>query len=116
MPSDPQKCKQPPLPFFCFPAATQGQRRRQQEAAVLARRSAIVSHLEGKAEAIVAALESAAGRLLKAFAIQVELLRRLRHGAGLYVRVEHVHIHVGGQAVIGNVRARDGDGGGPSTK
>jgi hypothetical protein len=38
--------------------------------------------------------------------MQVEVLRRLRHGTGQYVRVEHVHIHEGGQAVIGNVRAR----------
>jgi len=63
----------------------------------------------------VEALGSAAGRLLKAFAIQVELLRRLRHGTGQYVRVEHVHIHEGGQAVIGNVRAREGDRGMPSS-
>jgi hypothetical protein len=33
----------------------------------------------------------------------VELLRRLQHGAAQYVRVEHVHIHEGGQAVIGDV-------------
>jgi hypothetical protein len=45
----------------------------------------------------------------------VELLRRLRHGTGQYVRVEHVHIHEGGQAVIGNVRAREGDRGMPSS-
>ncbi|MGC1863857.1 MAG: hypothetical protein WA733_22740 [Methylocystis sp.] len=70
----------------------------------------------GGSDRRVAALGSAAGRLLKAFATQVELLRRLRHGTGQYVRVEHVHIHEGGQAVIGNVRARDGDREGSSPK
>jgi hypothetical protein len=70
----------------------------------------------GGSDRRVAALGSAAGRLLKAYAMQVELLRRLRHGSGQYVRVEHVHIHEGGQAVIGNVRARGGDREGLSSK
>jgi hypothetical protein len=70
----------------------------------------------GGSDRRVAALGSAAGRLLKAYAMQVEILRRLRHGTGQYVRVEHVHIHEGGQAVIGNVRARDGDREGSSPK
>jgi hypothetical protein len=33
-----------------------------------------------------------------------EVLRRLRNGGSQFVRVEHVHVHEGGQAVIGNVR------------
>jgi hypothetical protein len=70
----------------------------------------------GGSDRRVATLGSAAGRLLKAFAIQVELLRRLRHGTGQYVRVEHVHIHEGGQAVIGNVKARKRDREGSSPK
>jgi hypothetical protein len=53
----------------------------------------------------VAAFGSAASRLLRAFALQVEVLRRLRHGGHQHVRVEHVHINDGGQAVIGNVKA-----------
>jgi hypothetical protein len=52
----------------------------------------------------VAALGSAAARLLRAYSIQVEVLRRLPHGGQQYVRVEHVHISDGGQAVIGNVK------------
>jgi hypothetical protein len=52
----------------------------------------------------VAVLGSAAARLLKAYSIQVGVLRRLRHGGHQYVRVEHVHINDGGQAVIGNVK------------
>ena len=69
----------------------------------------------GGSERRVAALGSAAARLLKAYAMQVEVLRRLRSGGGQYVRVEHVHIHEGGQAVIGNVRARGDDRGAPSS-
>jgi hypothetical protein len=55
----------------------------------------------------VAAFGSAAARLLRAFAMQVEVLRRLRNGGHQYVRVEHVQISDGGQAIIGNVQKRD---------
>lgn len=34
---------------------------------------------------------------------ETEALRRLRLGVSQHVRVEHVHINEGGQAVIGNV-------------
>jgi hypothetical protein len=37
-------------------------------------------------------------------AIQVEALWRLRNGGSQFVRVEHVHVNEGGQAVIGNVK------------
>jgi hypothetical protein len=53
----------------------------------------------------VASFGSAAARLLRAYAMQVEVLRRLRHGGHQYIRVEHVHINEGGQAVISNVNA-----------
>jgi hypothetical protein len=61
----------------------------------------------GGTEHRVAALASAAARLLRAYSVQVETLRRLRHGGDQHVRVEHVHVNEGGQAVIGNVRTRD---------
>ena len=48
-------------------------------------------------------MASAAGRLLRAYAPQVEALRRLRNGNSQTVRVEHVHVNEGGQALIGNV-------------
>src|SRR6185295_8157609 len=41
----------------------------------------------------VAALGSTAGRLMRAYAIQVETLRRLRHGNSQVVRVEHIHVN-----------------------
>jgi hypothetical protein len=49
-------------------------------------------------------------RLMKAFAMQVEVLRRLRNGGQQFVRVEHVHVNDGGQAVIGNVKKSDTKG------
>jgi hypothetical protein len=54
----------------------------------------------------VAAFGSAAARLMRAFAMQVEVLRRLRNGGQQFVRVEHVHVNDGGQAVISNVQMR----------
>ena len=47
-------------------------------------------------------MASAAARLLRAYT-QVEALRRLRHGGSQTLRVEHVHVNEGGQALIGNV-------------
>jgi hypothetical protein len=55
----------------------------------------------------VAAFGSAAARLMRAYAMQVEILRRLRNGGQQFVRVEHVHIHDGGKAIIGNVKKPD---------
>jgi hypothetical protein len=40
----------------------------------------------------IAMKASAAGRLLRAYAAQVEALRRLRSGGSQSVRVEHVHV------------------------
>jgi hypothetical protein len=60
----------------------------------------------------VAALGSAAARLLRAYSAQVEVFRRLRNGGHQHVRVEHVHINDGGQAIIGNVKpAQSGEPG-----
>jgi hypothetical protein len=58
----------------------------------------------GGTERRVLAFASAAARLMRAYAVHVETLRRLRHGGDQYVRVEHVHVNEGGQAVIGNVK------------
>ena len=62
----------------------------------------------GGSERRVAALASAASRLLRAYSGQVETLRRLRHDSDQYVRVEHVHVNEGGQTVIGNIRTQGG--------
>ena len=55
----------------------------------------------------IAAFGSAAARLMRAYAIQVEVPRRLRTGGQQFVRVEHVHVNDGGQAVIGIVKKSD---------
>jgi hypothetical protein len=51
----------------------------------------------------IALYTRAAAQLLKAYTVQLAALRKLRHGGSQHVRVEHVHINEGGQAVIGNV-------------
>ena len=55
----------------------------------------------------IAVFGSAAARLMKAYAMQMEVLRRLRNGGQQFVCVEHVHVNDGGQAVIANVKASD---------
>ena len=49
-------------------------------------------------------------KLLRTFIMQAEMLAKLRRGGGQTVRVEHVHVHAGGQAVVGNVEAGGGLG------
>ena len=56
----------------------------------------------------IAAFGSAAARLMRTYAMQVEVLRRLRSGGHQYVRVEHVHVNSGGQAVVGVVEPPEG--------
>jgi hypothetical protein len=70
---------------------------------------AVLAKLEGAftSEQRVVAFGSAAARLMRAYATQVEVLRRLRGGGQQFVRVEHVHVNDGGQAVIGNVKKSD---------
>jgi hypothetical protein len=46
---------------------------------------------------------------MRAYATQVETLRRLRNGGSQVIRVERVYVNEGGQALIGNVR-KDGSG------
>jgi hypothetical protein len=73
---------------------------------------AVLSRLGGAAggDRSVAAMASAAARLLRAYATQVGALRRLRNGGSQVVRVEHVHVNEGGQALIGNVKSTPGPG------
>jgi hypothetical protein len=54
----------------------------------------------------VALRATAATRLLRAYATQVETLRRLKNGGSQLVRVEHVHVNDSGQAVIGNIQQK----------
>ena len=41
---------------------------------------------------------------MNAFSNASETLRKRRNGSSQYMRIEHVHVGDGGQAVIGNVK------------
>src|SRR6266536_4858563 len=55
-------------------------------------------------------------KLLRTFVMQAEALAKLRRGGEQTVRVEHVHVYPGGQAVVGNVTATGLPGGGGGEK
>jgi len=73
---------------------------------------AVLSKLDSgfETERRTTAFGSTAARLMKAYAIQMEVLRRLRTGGHQFVRVEHVYVNAGGQAVIANVKTTDPEG------
>jgi hypothetical protein len=52
------------------------------------------------------ALVSAATKLMRAQCLQVETYRRLQGGGDQNIRVEHVHVHEGGQAIVGAINTR----------
>ncbi len=58
--------------------------------------------------------ERAFNKLARTFAAQVEALKRYRTGGEQKMTVEHVHVHQGGQAIVGNVA--HGPGGGRANK
>ncbi len=66
---------------------------------------AVLGRLGGGPDRNIALKASAVSRLLRAYTAQLEILRRLRNGGTQVVRVEHVHVNEGGQAIIGNVRS-----------
>lgn len=51
----------------------------------------------------VQSLAHATARLMNAFSSAAETLRKLKNGSSQYMRIEHVHVGEGGQAVIGNL-------------
>ncbi len=57
----------------------------------------------------VAMMATAAAKLLRAYALQLETLRRWRNGASQYMRIEHIHIEPDARAVIGNFGKTAGD-------
>ena len=48
-------------------------------------------------------MATAAARLLRAYAVQVDSLRRLQRGPDQVIRIERVDIHEGAQAIVGVV-------------
>ncbi|EIM26645.1 hypothetical protein MicloDRAFT_00031940 [Microvirga lotononidis] len=62
----------------------------------------------------VPAIQAAGGlavKLLRTYTAQIEALAKLRRGGEQTVRVEHVHVYPGGQAIVGNVSNHGGGGG-----
>jgi hypothetical protein len=49
-----------------------------------------------------------ATKLLRVFMSQIETLTKYRSGGTQRMKIEHVHINEGGQAVIGNMNTREG--------
>ena len=57
-----------------------------------------------------------ATKLLRTFTAQTEALAKLKRGGEQTVRVEHVHVYQGGQAIVGAVSNRKVEGGGVDEK
>jgi hypothetical protein len=76
----------------------------------------LLSHLGGAfgSSRNTAMMVAAVAKLGRTFAAQVEALRKLKNGGSQFVRVEHVHVNDGGQAIIGNV-ANSGEVSGKQT-
>lgn len=55
---------------------------------------------------------NASVKLLRTYAAQIEALSRYRGKGKQEVRVEHVHVHQGGRAIVGSVSHGEGPGGG----
>jgi hypothetical protein len=49
-----------------------------------------------------------ANKLLKTFALQLEALKKYRTGGQQKMTVEHVHVHKGGQAIVGSITQGEG--------
>ena len=62
---------------------------------------------------IVREMQNISNRLLRTYTLQMEALMKYRKKAEQTVRVEHVHIHSGAQAIVGTVNHNQlqGEGG-----
>ena len=70
-----------------------------------------IAAVEGQTSAGIELSTNRADRLLRTFATQVETLKKYRSKGEQHCTVEHVHVHSGGQAVVGAVTARGRDRG-----
>src|SRR4051812_855420 len=67
-----------------------------------ARRRAECTHLTARNWAMQEC-GNLAVKLLRTYTTQIEALAKLRRGGEQRVRIEHVHVHEGAQAIVGNV-------------
>ncbi len=67
----------------------------------------------GRAQTIeqLHAFGSLANKLLRTYTMQVEALAKLKRGGEQTVRVEHVHVYPGAQAIVGAISAQRAEGG-----
>ncbi|MBE7197743.1 MAG: hypothetical protein INR70_08075 [Parafilimonas terrae] len=56
------------------------------------------------------ALGNLANKLMRTYTMQAEALAKMRRGGEQKVKVEHVHVYEGGQAIVGNVTPPPGGG------
>ena len=74
-------------------------------------RGAITGHrYEGNGIKRLDVLGNLTTKFMRTFTMQVEALARKRRKGEQNVTVKHVHVHAGGQAVVGNVTHRGGRG------
>ena len=74
-------------------------------------RGAIAGHLyQGSGLKRLDVLGNLTTKFMRTYCLQVEALARKRRRGEQIVTVKHVHVHAGGQAVVGNVTHRSGRG------
>ncbi len=66
--------------------------------------SALTRYHAAKTIPVADSYSNQANKLLRTFAAQMETLKRFRQKASQTVRVDHVHVNEGGQAIVGNVQ------------
>ena len=49
------------------------------------------------------AMFAQANKLMRSFALHVETYEKLKRGGQQRIKVDHVHVHEGGQAIVGNI-------------
>lgn len=49
------------------------------------------------------AMYAQANKLMRSFALHVEAYEKLKRGGQQRIKVDHVHVHEGGQAIVGNI-------------
>jgi len=74
-------------------------------------RGSIAGHrYEGNGIKRLDVLGNLTNKFMRTYTMQVEALARKRRKGEQNIRVEHVHVHAGGQAIVGNVSHRGGRG------
>jgi hypothetical protein len=74
-------------------------------------RAAIAGHrYEGDGIRRLEVLGNLTNKFMRTYTMQLDALARKRRKGDQNIRVEHVHVHAGGQAIVGNVRHRGGRG------